>query len=60
VEEAKDGFTAGRPSVAKFGGVAGSQDKMLNERLGEELVIRVVSVQDEDRGRERAYAESRG
>ncbi len=53
VEQAKDGFSAGRPSVAELGGVAGSQKRMRNEGLWGELVIRVVSVQDEDRGRVR-------
>ncbi len=35
-------------TVAEIGEVAGSQKRMRNKRLGEELVIRLVSVQDED------------
>ncbi len=48
VEEAKDGFSAGTPSVAELGEVAGVKERMQNERLGEELVVRVLSVQDDD------------
>ncbi len=52
MEEAKNGChgTAGRPSVAKLVVVAGNQKRIpsRNAMLGEELVIRVVSVQDED------------
>ncbi len=48
IEGAQDGFTAGRHSVAELGEIAGSQKRMQNEKLGEEQVIRLVNVQDED------------